>query len=113
MNAYYRSVFASADREGRGWSDAAEQGVRFSPGFLISHQAFLASGHPSGLSVTAIDGDRISAANCVRQPFSESGIGLFKSVVLINRLNLFWALEWEAVPHHVSKGNRIAMMSMS
>ena len=66
------------------------------------HQALLAYGHPSGLSVTAIDGDRISATNCVRQPFSASEIGLFKSVVLVNRLNLFWGLDWEAVPHHVN-----------
>ena len=58
----------------------------------------MASGHPSGLAVTVIDGDRISPANCVRQPFSESEIGLFKSVVLVNRLNLFWGLKWEAVP---------------
>ena len=72
------------------------------------HHALLASGHPSGLSVTAIDGDRISPANCVRQPFSESEIGLFKSVALINRLNLFWGLKWEAVPQHVSKGYGIA-----
>ena len=72
------------------------------------HHALLASGHPSGLSVTAIDGDRISPANCVRQPFSESEIGLFKSVALINRLNLFWGLKWEAVPQHVSKGHGIA-----
>ena len=66
------------------------------------HQALLAYGHPSGLSVTVMDGDRISPTNCVRQPFSASEIGLFKSVVLINRLNLFWGLEWEAVPHHVN-----------
>ena len=65
-------------------------------------QALLAYGHPSGLSVTVMDGDRISPTNCVRQPFSASEIGLFKSVVLINRLNLFWGLDWEAVPHHVN-----------
>ena len=65
------------------------------------HQAMIALGHPSGLSVTVMDGDRISATNCVRQPFSASEIGLFKSVVLINRLNLFWGLDWEAVPQHV------------
>jgi sulfur-carrier protein adenylyltransferase/sulfurtransferase len=65
------------------------------------HQAMIAGGHPSGLSVTVIDGDRISPANCVRQPFSESEIGLFKAVVLLNRLNLFWGLEWTAVPQHV------------
>ena len=72
------------------------------------HQALVASGHPSGLAVTVIDGDRISPANCVRQPFSEGEIGLFKAVVLINRLNLFWDLKWEAVPNHVSNGNGIA-----
>ena len=66
------------------------------------HQALLAYGHPSGLSVTVMDGDRISPTNCVRQPFSASEIGLFKSVVLVNRLNLFWGLEWEAVPYHVN-----------
>src|ERR1700719_4278935 len=66
------------------------------------HQALIARGPPSGLAVTVIDGDRISAEYCSRQPFSASEIGLFKSVVLINRLNLFWGLEWEAVPHHVN-----------
>jgi len=72
------------------------------------HQALVASGHPSGLAVTVIDGDRISPANCVRQPFSENEIGLFKAVVLVNRLNLFWGLKWEAVPNHVSNGHGIA-----
>jgi len=66
------------------------------------HQALLAYGHPSGLSVTVMDGDRISANNCVRQPFSASEIGLFKCVVLVNRLNLFWGLDWEAVPQNVT-----------
>jgi PRTRC genetic system ThiF family protein len=69
------------------------------------HQALIAGGHPSGLAVTVIDGDRISAANCVRQPFSASEIGLFKSVVLVNRLNLFWGLDWKAVPQHLGPGN--------
>ena len=42
------------------------------------HHALLAAGHPSGLQVYAIDGDRISETNCVRQPFSSSEIGLYK-----------------------------------
>src|ERR1700693_3540949 len=71
------------------------------------HQALLAYGHPSGLSVTVMDGDRIAATNCVRQPFSASEIGLFKSVVLVNRLNLFWGLDWKAVPKHVTQGDEI------
>jgi PRTRC genetic system ThiF family protein len=71
------------------------------------HQALVARGHPYGLQVTAYDGDRISETNCVRQPFSTGEIGLFKSVVLINRLNLFWGLEWKAEPKHVTKGHEI------
>ena len=38
------------------------------------------------------------------QPFSQSEVGLYKTVVLINRLNLFWGLDWEAVPHFVRSG---------
>src|SRR6202167_4552122 len=69
------------------------------------HQALLAYGHPSGLSVTVMDGDRISPTNCACQPFSASEIGLFKSVVLINRLNLFLGLDWQAVPQHLATGH--------
>ncbi len=57
-------------------------------GLPYLHQAMLALGHPGGLEVTVMDGDRISPVNCVRQPFSEGEVGLFKAVVLVNRLNL-------------------------
>jgi PRTRC genetic system ThiF family protein len=77
-------------------------------GLPYLHQALLARGHRYGLAVTAYDGDRISESNCVRQPFSAAEIGLFKSVVLINRLNLFWGLEWKAEPEHVTKGHEIS-----
>jgi len=66
----------------------------------------LALGHPGGLDVTAMDGDRISPANCVRQPFSEGEIGLFKAVVLVNRLNLFWGLNWRAEPEYLTEAKR-------
>src|SRR5258708_24497057 len=59
------------------------------------HQALLAYGHRSGLAVTIFDGDRILATNFVRQPFSASWIGLFKSVVVVNRLHMFWGLDWK------------------
>lgn len=72
------------------------------------HQALVARGHPYGIDVTVYDGDRIAATNCVRQPFSGAEIGLFKSVVLINRLNLFWGLEWKAEPEHVTKVHEIS-----
>ena len=64
-------------------------GSAIAAGLPHLHQAMLASGHPYGLDVTLIDGDRISRTNCVRQPFSESEIGLYKSTVLATRGNLF------------------------
>jgi PRTRC genetic system ThiF family protein len=60
------------------------------------------------LHVTVIDGDTISATNCIRQPFSRSEIGLNKAIVLVNRLNLFWGLKWEAVPDHLKPGSYIS-----
>jgi PRTRC genetic system ThiF family protein len=65
-------------------------------GLVYLHQALLAFGHPEGLHVTVVDGDRITRANCVRQPFSESEIGLYKADVLVTRINLFWGLDWKA-----------------
>ena len=52
--------------------------------------------------MTLMDGDIISPTNCVRQPFSRSEIGLYTTVVLVNRINIFWGLNWEAVPTHLS-----------
>ena len=79
-------------------------GSHIATGMPYLHQALLAAGHPYGLRVFLIDGDRITETNCVRQPFSRSEVGLYKAVVLINRLNLFWGLDWEAVPHFVHCG---------
>lgn len=72
-------------------------GSAIAAGLPHLHQAMLASGHPHGLDVTLIDGDRISRTNCVRQPFSESEIGQYKSTVLATRINLFWGLGWKGI----------------
>lgn len=71
-------------------------------GLPLLHQALTATGHP-GLQVVVADGDRVSASNCVRQPFSESEIGLYKSTVLVNRMNLFWGLNWQASTEYVTR----------
>ena len=71
-------------------------------GLPYLHQALVACGHPAGLQVTVMDGDLISPTNCVRQPFSRFECGHYKTVVLVNRLNLFWNLDWEALPEHLS-----------
>ena len=76
-------------------------GSTVTAGLPYLHQALVVRGHPGGLHVTVQDGERISATNCVRQPFSKSEIGLYKSVVLVTRLNIFWGLDWEAIPEHL------------
>src|SRR2546426_2169635 len=47
-------------------------------GLPYLHQSLLAYGHPGGLHVTVLDGDTISSANCVRQAYARSEIGLNK-----------------------------------
>jgi PRTRC genetic system ThiF family protein len=81
-------------------------GTTVASGLPYLHQAMLAWGHPHGLDVTLVDGDRISRTNCVRQPFSESEIGLYKATVLATRINLFWGLGWKGVPEFVDEGWR-------
>jgi PRTRC genetic system ThiF family protein len=71
-------------------------------GLPFLHQALVASGQP-GLQVVVADGDKVSPTNCVRQPFSQSEVGLYKSVVLVNRLNLFWGLNWRASTEYVTR----------
>src|SRR3954465_10475026 len=77
-------------------------GTAVAAGLPYLHQAMLVSGHPAGLRVTLMDGDLISPANCVRQPFSSAEIGLAKAVVMVSRLNLFWGLNWTAVAEHLT-----------
>lgn len=73
-------------------------GSAIAAGLPYLHSGMLAQGHPYGLHVTLIDGDTISPFNSVRQPFARSEIGLHKAIVLVNRINLFWGLDWTAVP---------------
>lgn len=82
-------------------------GSAVAAGLPYLHQALVAYGHPEGLHVTLLDPDVISATNCVRQPFSQSEIGLYKSVVLANRLNLFWGLDWEGIPKRLDPKRRL------
>lgn len=73
-------------------------GSAVAAGLPYLHHALLAYGHPEGLHVTLLDPDVISPTNCIRQPFSQSEVGLYKSVVLSNRLNLFWGVDWQGIP---------------
>jgi len=75
-------------------------GSAITAGLQYLHQAMIVHGHCGGLDVTLMDGDVVSATNCVRQPFSHAEIGHSKAVILVSRVNLFWGLNWHAVPEH-------------
>ncbi|MBK7925978.1 MAG: PRTRC system ThiF family protein [Bryobacterales bacterium] len=83
-------------------------GTAIAAGLPYLHQAMLVAGHPGGLHVTVMDGDIISPANCARQPFCRSEIGLAKAVVVVSRLNLFWGLRWTAVPEYFSSRTNVS-----
>ena len=57
--------------------------------------ALVGLGHV-GLHVTCWDDDVVSYPNIGRQMFSQSDIGLNKSVVLVNRINAFYGTDWVA-----------------
>jgi len=78
-------------------------GSAIAAGLPYLHQAMLVNGHPYGLEVTIMDGDTVSPTSCVRQPFSQSEIGHFKAVVLVSRTNLFWGLDWKAIPQNLTE----------
>lgn len=60
--------------------------------------AIMALGHPAGIHVRAFDPDTVSEANVGRQLWSPSDIGEYKAIVAIERCNLFYRLDWDAVP---------------
>jgi PRTRC genetic system ThiF family protein len=82
-------------------------GSAITAGLPYLHQAMLVHGHRGGLDVTLMDGDVVSPTNCVRQPFSQAEIGYSKAVVLVSRVNLFWGLNWHAVPEHFSSRSSV------
>ncbi|MBF4991037.1 PRTRC system ThiF family protein [Methylophilus sp. QUAN] len=66
------------------------------------HHALLGLGHPAGLHVTLIDYDTVSETNVGRQCFFPSDVGHHKAEVLINRANLGWQTNWDAVTEKVT-----------
>jgi len=72
-------------------------------GLPYLHGAMLTQGHPYGLHVTVMDGDTVSPFNCIRQPFARGEVGINKAIVLVNRINLFWGLDWAAIPRALTE----------
>lgn len=79
-------------------------------GLPYLHHALVAWEKIEGLSVTVMDGDSVSATNCVRQPFGMADIGQNKATILVHRINVFHGLAWRAEESYFSK-NRSAPLS--
>jgi PRTRC genetic system ThiF family protein len=62
--------------------------------------AMRALGHPHGLHVTVYDGDEVAETNVGRQVWSPSDIGINKAVAMVHRINMYYGLDWDAVPQH-------------
>lgn len=75
-------------------------------GLARLHHVMVATGHPEGLHVTAIDGDDVSPSNIGRQPFSHADIGQNKAITLITRYNLHYGLRWDVIPGFFGYGGR-------
>ena len=54
--------------------------------------------HRLHVRVTVVDGDMVSRANLVRQPFTQGDLGRSKADCLVNRYNLWAGLAFESMP---------------
>lgn len=54
------------------------------------------------LMVKVYDPDKVTEANMGRQMFSMADLGRNKAEVLIDRINRFYGLNWDAVPHEAN-----------
>jgi PRTRC genetic system ThiF family protein len=70
-------------------------GSQMLTGLARLNHALTALGHP-GLHVRAFDPDTVGEANMGRQLFGRFDVGSSKAIVLVNRLNAFFGLDWEA-----------------
>jgi PRTRC genetic system ThiF family protein len=76
---------------------AGGNGAQFINGLARMVLSLRALGHP-GFVVKLHDGDLVTEANIGRQLYSGSDIGLAKSTVLVNRINAYYGLNFDAVP---------------
>ena len=70
-------------------------GSQMLTGLARLNHALTALGHP-GLHVRVFDPDTVSEANMGRQLFGRFDVGSSKAIVLVQRLNAFFGLDWEA-----------------
>lgn len=82
---------------------AGGNGSAMLAGLARLHVAMVELGHPGGLDVTLADPDRVSESNVGRQMFSPADVGRLKCEALISRVNLFYGLNWKAVPQAIGE----------
>lgn len=70
-------------------------GSQMLTGLARLNHALIALGHP-GLHVRTYDPDTVSEANMGRQLFGSFDVGSSKAIVLVDRINGFFGLDWEA-----------------
>lgn len=75
-------------------------GSQLAPRLVQLHKALRALGHPDGLKVTVWDSDSVSENNTLRQNFFEIDVGNPKSVVMTNRINIAFGMDWTARTEH-------------
>ncbi len=93
----------------RPWSvvvvGAGGTGSAFLPSLARLHHAMIELGHPGGIECTVYDDDTVSESNVGRQGFYPNDVGLYKALLMVNRLNNLMGTNWEAEPRRVdSKG---------
>tara|TARA_R110001583_G_scaffold180558_5_gene337653 strand:- start:562 stop:1371 length:810 start_codon:yes stop_codon:yes gene_type:complete len=74
---------------------AGGTGSEMLDGLIKIHYALIHLGH-QGLHVTVYDNDTVSATNVARQRFYPGDEGQSKSMLLVQRINLFYGLDWDA-----------------
>lgn len=79
-------------------------GSQMLTGLARLNHAITALGHP-GLHVKVYDPDTVSEANMGRQLFGAFDVGASKAHVLVNRINAFFGLAWEAVHGRYDESN--------
>lgn len=85
---------------------AGGNGSKMLIGLKNIHCSLLALGY-RGLEVTLFDPDTISESNLVRQVFYPADLGKNKAQVLIERLNMYYGLQWQAMPMTFSEGKKL------
>lgn len=79
-------------------------GSQMLTGLARLNHALTALGH-HGLRVRAYDPDTVSEANMGRQLFGSFDVGSSKAIVLVNRINAWFGLDWESHFGKYDQGN--------